>query len=227
MHPTPELAEAAAEGARAAGAYPVGGGGGAGAGGKPRAAQRPKPPRSAALGHAAPPPDPAAALPPPDANSSEQKLEDLVFEAVRALRANATLEHVALAIEDKYDVPPAFRKQLAAHLKSLAHAGKLVKSRNTYSLPPKDGEAGAAGSAPRGKAKAGGVAAVAAGAEAAQAAAEAAMAAAEAAAGAANAAAAEAAAAEAAATELEAEAGGVHKCVLFSSRFVASRIERI
>jgi hypothetical protein len=65
----------------------------------------------------------------------EKKLEDLVFEAVRTLKQSATLEGIAVHIEDKYDVPPGFRKQLAAHLKSLADAGKLNKAKTAFVLP--------------------------------------------------------------------------------------------
>ena len=58
-----------------------------------------------------------------------------MFEAVRTLKQSATLEGIAVHIEDKYDVPPGFRKQLAAHLKSLADAGKLVKAKTAFVLP--------------------------------------------------------------------------------------------
>ncbi len=58
-----------------------------------------------------------------------------MFEAVRTLKHSATLEGIAVQIEDKYDVPHGFRKQLAAHLKSLADAGKLVKSKAAFLLP--------------------------------------------------------------------------------------------
>ena len=67
----------------------------------------------------------------------EKKLEDLVFEAVRTLKQAATLEGIAVHIETAYDTPPMFRKQLAAHLKSLADAGRLVKNRAAFSLPGK------------------------------------------------------------------------------------------
>ena len=70
-----------------------------------------------------------------DKKQYEKKLEDLVFEAVRTLKASATLEGIAVHIEDKYDVPPGFRKQLAAHLKSLADSGKLVKAKTAFVLP--------------------------------------------------------------------------------------------
>ncbi len=70
-----------------------------------------------------------------DKKQYEKKLEDLVFEAVRTLKQSATLEGIAVHIEDKYDVPPGFRKQLAAHLKSLADAGKLVKAKTAFVLP--------------------------------------------------------------------------------------------
>ncbi len=71
----------------------------------------------------------------PDKKQYEKKLEDLVFEAVRTLKHSATLEGIAVHIEDKYDVPPGFRKQLAAHLKSLADAGKLTKAKTAFVLP--------------------------------------------------------------------------------------------
>jgi hypothetical protein len=71
----------------------------------------------------------------PDKKQYEKKLEDLVFEAVRTLKHTATLDNIANQIEDKYDVPAGFRKQLAAHLKSLADAGKLVKSKTAFVLP--------------------------------------------------------------------------------------------
>jgi len=82
----------------------------------------------------------AQAHPPaPDKRQYEKKLEDLVFEAVRTLKQAATLEGIAVHIEDKYDVPAEFRKQLAAHLKSLADAGKLMKSKTAFTLPGRGG----------------------------------------------------------------------------------------
>jgi hypothetical protein len=71
----------------------------------------------------------------------EKTLEGLVFDSVRALRAQATVENITQAVEDKYDVPPKFREQLRAHLKALVEAGKLVRSKQVFSLPPR----GAAG----------------------------------------------------------------------------------
>ncbi len=80
---------------------------------------------------------------PPDKKQYEKKLEDLVFEAVRTLKHTATLDNIANQIEDKYDVPAGFRKQLAAHLKSLADAGKLVKSKTAFVLPGRGAVRGA------------------------------------------------------------------------------------
>jgi hypothetical protein len=62
---------------------------------------------------------------------------------VRTLKHTATLDNIANQIEDKYDVPAGFRKQLAAHLKSLADAGKLVKSKTAFVLPGRGAVRGA------------------------------------------------------------------------------------
>ena len=67
--------------------------------------------------------------------SHEKTLEVLVFEAVRTLKAAATVDGIAVHIEAGYDVPPMFRKQLAAHLKSLHEAGRLVMNKAAYALP--------------------------------------------------------------------------------------------
>ena len=69
----------------------------------------------------------------------EKTLEVLVFEAVRTLKHAATVERIGAYIEAGYDVPPMFRKQLAAHLRSLREAGRLVMSKSAFALPGRTG----------------------------------------------------------------------------------------
>jgi len=67
--------------------------------------------------------------------AAARQIETLVFDAVRTLKHAATMDGIAVAIEDIYDVPAKFREQLKEHLRSLVAAGKLAKNKTVFSLP--------------------------------------------------------------------------------------------
>ena len=80
-------------------------------------------------------PEPAADGGAPGGAAAARQIETRVFEAVRTLKHAATMDGIAVAIEDMYDVPAKFRDQLKEHLRSLVASGKLTKNKNAFAVP--------------------------------------------------------------------------------------------
>lgn len=97
----------------------------------PERATKPKGSKAARAAAAEPPVDVGA----PGAQAAARQIETLVFEAVRTLKHAATMDGIAVAIEDQYDVPAKFRDQLKEHLRSLVASGKLTKNKNAFAVP--------------------------------------------------------------------------------------------